>query len=65
MVRFEFTREFRHWARRAKQHCVLCKALSLFVYKPGVLPVSEEVAAKAEAEGAGRRLRDDEGDGGQ
>ncbi|WP_072389876.1 hypothetical protein [Hyphomicrobium sp. CS1GBMeth3] len=52
-VLFEFTGEFWHWARGK---CVLCKALALFVYKPGVLPVSEDVAAQAEAEGKGRRV---------
>lgn len=52
-VLFEFTGEFWHWARGK---CVLCQALSLFVYKPGTLPVSEEVAAAAEKKGAGRRI---------
>lgn len=53
MVLFEFTAEFWHWARGK---CVLCKALSLFVYKPGILPVPEDVAEKAVREGKGRRL---------
>lgn len=53
-VPFRFAREFRHWARNRK--CVLCKALSLFVYPAGERSVSEDVAAAAEAEGAGKRL---------
>lgn len=56
MVEFEFTSTFRHWVERARKHCVLCKALTLFEYKPGRLPVSEDVAAAAEAAGAGHRV---------
>lgn len=53
MVLFEFTSEFWHWARGK---CVLCKALSLFVYKPGTKAVPEDVAVEAEKQGKGRRL---------
>lgn len=58
MVRFKFEGEFWHWARGK---CVLCKALSLFVYKPGTKTVPEDVAAEAEKQGKGRRLGPAEG----
>lgn len=56
MVEFEFTSTFRHWVERARKHCVLCRALTLLEYRPGRLPVSEDIAAAAEAAGAGRRV---------
>lgn len=59
-VPFEFAREFWHWARNRK--CVLCRALSLFVYPAGRRSVSPEVADAAEAAGAGQRLTVIEGD---
>jgi hypothetical protein len=56
MVKFEFTSVFRHWAERARKHCVLCKAMTLFEHQPGTREVSEEVAAAAEAAGKGKRV---------
>lgn len=56
MVEFEFTSTFRHWVERARKHCVFCRALTLLEYRPGRLPVSEDVAAAAEVAGAGRRV---------
>lgn len=47
MKLFRFDREFSWWA--PSRNCVLCKALSLFVAKPGPrpIPVDDEVAEKA------------------
>lgn len=56
MVAFNFTREFRHWAERSRKHCVLCKALSLIVHKPGIADVDEETARAATEAGAGAVL---------
>lgn len=53
MVAFRFEREFRHWARVARKHCVLCKALALIVHKPGIAEVDEETARAALLAGAG------------
>lgn len=54
MVQFAFKREFRHWAERARKHCVLCKAMSLFVYPAGkTIEVDEETARAATEAGAG------------
>jgi hypothetical protein len=53
MVAFNFEKEFRHWALRARKHCVLCKAMSLLVYKPGVVEIDAETARAAAQAGAG------------
>jgi len=61
MVTFNFTREFRHWVRTARKHCVLCKALTLIVHKPGVAEVDEETARAAAQAGAGRPVENASG----
>lgn len=58
MVKFNFTSEFRHWAVRARKHCVLCKAWAMLVYKPGIVEVDEETARAAAQAGAGRAVED-------
>lgn len=60
---FRFDREFRHWAERARKHCVLCKALSLVVHKPGTYEVDEETARAATEAGAGAPVDPTEGIG--
>jgi len=57
MVTFRFDKEYRHWALRARKHCILCKALSLIVHKIGIREVSEDVAREAEQAGAGERIQ--------
>lgn len=56
MVAFNFEREFRHWVRKARARCLLCKALTLIVHKPGVADVDEETARAATLAGAGAPL---------
>lgn len=62
MVAFRFEREFRHWVRTARRHCVLCKALSLIVHNPGVAEVDEETARAAAQAGAGRPIENSSGE---
>jgi hypothetical protein len=66
MVQVRFTAEFRHWVRRSRKHCVLCKALRMMVYPAGaVVEVDAETARAATAAGAGAVLGPGQGDGAQ
>lgn len=56
MLRFRFDREFRRWLMKARANCVLCKAMTLVVFKPGVCEIDEETAAAAAEAGAGAVL---------
>lgn len=63
MVAFNFTREFSHWALRARKHCVLCKAMALLVYKPGVVEIDAATALAATQAGAGSPVENSGGNG--
>ena len=52
MAAVKLTTEFRHWVRRSRKHCVLCKALRLMVYPAGTVITDPDVAAAARAAGA-------------
>lgn len=62
MVQFTFALEFRHWVRRSRKYCVLCKAMSLIVYPAGVtVEVDEETARAAAQAGAGEAVSNSPG----
>jgi len=63
MVAFRFDREFRHWVRKARANCVLCKAMHLIIYRPGTTEVDEETAAAAAQAGVGAPLENFGGQG--